>query len=287
MSSFTFIPRSVKKKTAPFATSSNPPGSSVPSSRQREVSSTTPVAQTSTLARPRSERVVSTDQNASSETLSNSVDSKGKSRETNPPGRPSENNGALPGGPTGSNVKPTATKTPDFEELASLACLALSDYQIWADTTLRRKIDWGSSDDSMHQDDTESTENTLADDSKGCMLLSSLLLNQPLTKHSLYLDIPLDYLVHHSPVFQHINTAHPETLLVKAIRAHAAEFLDVRLVLASEETAYGNERSKKIEVQTGYQVRRRTPPMEKPKSQWDNLTIYFVCYPPTRYLNTF
>jgi hypothetical protein len=38
---------------------------------------------------------------------------------------------------TFSNPKPV-----DLEDLAALVCLALSDYALWADPDLRRKIDW-------------------------------------------------------------------------------------------------------------------------------------------------
>ena len=51
----------------------------------------------------------------------------------------------------------------DLEDLAHLVCLALSDYAVWADVDLRRKIDWGNNQD-HYDDDTDKS----IDDNNGC-----------------------------------------------------------------------------------------------------------------------
>ena len=56
----------------------------------------------------------------------------------------------------------------DLEDLAQLVCLALSDYAVWADVDLRRKIDWGNNQD-HHHDDTELIHDSSIDNNNnGC-----------------------------------------------------------------------------------------------------------------------
>ena len=55
----------------------------------------------------------------------------------------------------------------DLEDLAQLVCLALSDYAVWADVDLRRKIDWGNNKD-HYDDDTELIHDASIDDNNGC-----------------------------------------------------------------------------------------------------------------------
>ena len=52
----------------------------------------------------------------------------------------------------------------DLEDLANLVCLALSDYAIWADVDLRRKID-------HYDDDTDKS----IDDNNGCTYFHIIL----------------------------------------------------------------------------------------------------------------
>ena len=58
----------------------------------------------------------------------------------------------------------------DLEDLANLVCLALSDYAIWADVDLRRKIDWGNNQD-HYDDDTDKS----IDDNNGCTYFHIIL----------------------------------------------------------------------------------------------------------------
>lgn len=56
-----------------------------------------------------------------------------------------------------AETKPTTAARKDLlnlEDLAQLVCLALSDYAIWADVDLRRKIDWEINQD-PYDDDIE------------------------------------------------------------------------------------------------------------------------------------
>ena len=55
----------------------------------------------------------------------------------------------------------------ELEDLAQLVCLALSDYAVWADVDLRRKIDWGNNQD-HYVDDTELIHDKSIDDNNGC-----------------------------------------------------------------------------------------------------------------------
>ena len=52
----------------------------------------------------------------------------------------------------------------DLEDLANLVCLALSDYAVWADVDLRRKID-------HYDDDTDKS----IDDNNGCTYFHIIL----------------------------------------------------------------------------------------------------------------
>jgi hypothetical protein len=78
---------------------------------------------------------------------------------------------------SGTETKPSQPTTSitarkdliDSEDLAQLVCLALSDYAIWADVDLRRKIDWGNNKD-------------LYDDNNGCTSYIYVKLNQKVSK---------------------------------------------------------------------------------------------------------
>ena len=79
----------------------------------------------------------------------------------------------------------------DLEDLANLVCLALSDYAIWADVDLRRKIDWGNNQD-YYGDDTDKS----IDDNNGCTFshIESKILK------STSQDILPAYIMRHSEV---------------------------------------------------------------------------------------
>ncbi|KAF8958493.1 hypothetical protein BDZ97DRAFT_1923669 [Flammula alnicola] len=256
MSSFDFIPRSIKKKKIDVG---NPP----------------PVAPTSTLTGDQvSHKLASTSTSAGAQFASESFDPQssdpGKLR-----GKGKQVEGHASVEPTlrvstsaKSTAKPAQSlKTPDLDDLAGLVCLALSDYAIWADADLRRKIDWSSDmqedGDGQHDDGTD-----LSRDDHGY--------------------IPLAYLFRHSSVFLQASSspsfAHqPETTYVKALRTYAAQFIDVRLVLSSEGSSRttAGQWSKKSSTQTGYEVRRKTHAKTESnnlsqfgKADWDKLTIY-------------
>ena len=70
---------------------------------------------------------------------------------------------------------PLETPCFDLEDLAQLVCLALSDYAIWADVDLRRKIDWGNNKD-HYDDDTEPIHDVSVDDNNGCTSFHNLNL---------------------------------------------------------------------------------------------------------------
>lgn len=99
-------------------------------------------------------------------------------------------------------------------------------------------------------------------------------------------DIPLSYLKKNSTVFLHAASSHafaeqPETAYVKALRSHAADLVEVRLILSEEgPSSFTSDRwSKKASSLTGYEVRRKiteTSLSKHGKVDWHNLTIYVV-----------
>lgn len=57
----------------------------------------------------------------------------------------------------------------DLEDLARLVCLALSDYALWADPDLRRKIDLNGESPEHHEGDVNAEPMNIGDDGPGCI----------------------------------------------------------------------------------------------------------------------
>ncbi|KDR84172.1 hypothetical protein GALMADRAFT_55704 [Galerina marginata CBS 339.88] len=172
-----------------------------------------------------------------------------------------------------SNATVKPVKGPALEDLSLLVWLALSDYALWSDIDLRRKIDWSSD---LHNTREEGNENASKSDrnERGY--------------------IPLAYLFKHSFVFLSASTSpllfnQPETLYVKAIRTHADHLVDVRLIV-SDDVPFGRATghwAKHPPPSTGYEVRRTEAGdlVEKyGKADWDKLTVY-VENIPTQFRN--
>ncbi|KJA29702.1 hypothetical protein HYPSUDRAFT_125971 [Hypholoma sublateritium FD-334 SS-4] len=159
-----------------------------------------------------------------------------------------------------------------MEGLADLVVLALSDHTLWMDVDLRRKIDW-----SVRTQQREEESNT-----------EEIASNDVLNDDTGY--IPLTHLLRHSSIFLQSSSSpsfiqHPETTYVKALRAHAVEFVDVRLAFYHENMQTGqgeaNNWYHSSGQQTGYEIRRKYPAIiggsnfsEYGKADWDRLTIY-------------
>ena len=90
-------------------------------------------------------------------------------------------------------------------------------------------------------------------------------------------DVALSYLLAHSDVFKTNSASNtqplnmlPQTTFAKAVRMHASNFLDVRLVLSPTQASHD----------VGYEVRRRDwsarPFDAYGKSDWERLTVYVV-----------
>lgn len=100
------------------------------------------------------------------------------------------------------------------------------------------------------------------------------------------LDIPLSYLIKHSRVLSSIFSGIPETTIVKAIRAYAVDFIDVRLSFAAPSSSgWYRGGSSSRPSQGGYEVRRkdwvtacRSASSTYSKSDWESLTLYIVCF---------
>lgn len=159
--------------------------------------------------------------------------------------------------------KSSSSKAADLEDLAGLVCLALSDYALWADPDLRRKIDLDGEAPEHHQGDVNAESMNVDDDDLGY--------------------ISLAYLFRHSPAFSLMSglpsfVNQPETTYVKALRAHAADYIDVRLIVNPEVYSTSRTMAHWSKAATGYEVRRKN--IARPnhsgygKAYWDNSTVY-------------
>ena len=264
--SFAFIPRSVKKKN-------HPP---VP------VSNHAPLASISVGAQVTSE----------------SVD---KPRETKPPSSSEPVKKKVKIGDDDEHAstsvaetKPTITATSiavrkdlfDLEDLAQLVCLALSDYAVWADVDLQRKINWGNTEDDFN-DDTELILG-MSNDNNGCTSLHIIYFYKSKSFIFAFLDIPLAYIVRHSQVFRLVSSSssiinQPQTTFIKAIRTYASHLIDVRLIIPSSSSTFPRNITAQWaipHIQTGYELRRKETSSvlgKHGKNEWDALTIYVVC----------
>jgi hypothetical protein len=175
----------------------------------------------------------------------------------------------------------------DLEDLAQLVCLALSDYAVWADADLQRKIDWRNTEDDFNGD-TELIP-CISADNNGCTSLHIICFYSQKVLYSLFLDIPLAYIVRHSQVFRLVSSSssiinQPQTTFIKAIRTHASHLIDVRLIIppSSSSTFPRNNTAQWAmpHIQTGYELRRKETSSvlgKHGKKEWDALTIYVVC----------
>jgi len=68
-----------------------------------------------------------------------------------------------------ASSRSSSSKVTDLEDLAGLVCLALSDYALWADPDLRRKIDLGGESPEHREGDINAETMNIDDDGLGCM----------------------------------------------------------------------------------------------------------------------
>ncbi|OCH89986.1 hypothetical protein OBBRIDRAFT_631030 [Obba rivulosa] len=98
--------------------------------------------------------------------------------------------------------------------------------------------------------------------------------------------IPLSYLLHHSPYLSKLSPLPSEVSLVKAIRAHAGDHLDVRVLVSAPSRAPWYGRTAVKEDSGGFEVRRKSEgcPVHVVENwsrhDWDARTIYMECIPP-------
>ena len=141
--SFAFIPRAVKKKNHPSVL----------------VSGHAPSASISVGAQVTSESVDNQKQASSS--------SRGKIKIEDDDEHASRSVAGTETNPTTATSTAARKLLFDLQDLAQLVCLALSDYAIWADVDLRRKIDWRNNQD-HYNDDTELIHDMSMDDNNRC-----------------------------------------------------------------------------------------------------------------------
>ncbi|KAG6330446.1 hypothetical protein ID866_8643, partial [Astraeus odoratus] len=143
------------------------------------------------------------------------------------------------------------------KDIASLILLALSDYRIWSDADLRRKLDT-----SLEDDDATTSG-----------------------------FVPVNYLIRRPPFRGSLSIQPSEVDVVKAIRSFASESLEVRMLASvpSSSVWYGPGKTSRKKDVGGYEVRRRDwatllahPFRGLTAVQWDDRTLYMECV-PTRY----
>lgn len=182
-------------------------------------------------------------------------------------------------------------------DFAFLVWLALSDYSLWADGDLRRRMETNAagragllgenqivSGDNMTIDEKESQN---ASDDQGCTCLCIVVSSQMIIYP---IDLPLDQLFKQSQVFYSVSEIQPycdakEIIYVNSLRQFAKDVIDVRFIVdpesSSTRTAVGSRRQRK--PQSGYEVRRTDFASLKDsefsrysKSHWSALTVYMV-----------
>ena len=121
------------------------------------------------------------------------------------------------------------------------------------------------------------------------MYVVSCLLRNIATDRYSNTDIPLAYVFRHSPAFSLVSglpsfVNQPETTYVKALRAHAADYIDVRLIVDPEVYSSSRTTAHWSKATAGYEIRRKSfpkadhsgPSGHHGKAYWDNSTVYVV-----------
>ncbi|KAF9226806.1 hypothetical protein BS17DRAFT_748950 [Gyrodon lividus] len=144
------------------------------------------------------------------------------------------------------------------EDIATLISLSLSDYNIWLDDDLRRKL-------------YECLQYAESTDGAGF--------------------VPISYLIRRSPFHGSLNSEPSETEAVKALRTYASDTLEVRMLVSTPSSSlwYGSGKTSRKKDVGGYEVRRKdwTSLLDHPsrswtRAQWDETTVYMECV-PTQY----
>ncbi|PPQ72779.1 hypothetical protein CVT24_012805 [Panaeolus cyanescens] len=176
---------------------------------------------------------------------------------------------------------------PNLRELTALVCLALSDYALWLDPDLQRTFQserLRRENEVFEGDESEGVYSSQAGrDEGGCKSCFTSFWCDAYVSFSS--DIPLSYILEHSPVFRLSNprfSAYPPTLYVKALRAHASDLVVLRLDLSSGVEPSGRTRGSTFASSgLGYQVRRKSQSnLNYTKQDWDQRTLYMENIPP-------
>ncbi|KAG6844356.1 hypothetical protein H0H87_007537 [Tephrocybe sp. NHM501043] len=138
------------------------------------------------------------------------------------------------------------------EDYVNLFGLALSDYALWADSDLRRTIDF-------NEHDSE-------DQREG---------------HGFF---PLSYFLSHSKVLGPLNLESLQVPIVKALRSDEKSIVEVRILVSEPSSStWSSKRDKKRDA-GAYEIRLKTmeggtarDSMKYSKQGWESRTIYVVC----------
>ena len=147
------------------------------------------------------------------------------------------------------------------EECSGLFTLSLSDYALWSSPDLRRVME---------------TSND------GCTSLHRPRLDPHTTLTIWSADVPVSYILSECPGFSSLGSPPTEASLVKAIRAQAADTVDVRVLMSSPSRAAWYGRHAPPRNLGGYEFRLKN--MEEilqrvvgnSRQDWDAKTVYIV-----------
>jgi hypothetical protein len=165
--------------------------------------------------------------------------------------------------------EPSAKPVYSEKDISILLVLAFSDYALWLDSDLRRKIE-----ESLQGEEHDA----------GCMFpFFCTRIRQGLCSHAV---LPLSYLMRRAFGRENLGQEYmpTEANAVKAIRTYAGDVLEVRMLVSAPSASawYPSWKPERDSI-GGYEVRRKdwstlldNATREFTRSQWDDRTIYMV-----------
>ncbi|TFK28945.1 hypothetical protein FA15DRAFT_583423 [Coprinopsis marcescibilis] len=159
------------------------------------------------------------------------------------------------------------------DEEVALVWLALSDYALWADGDLRRRLEVNADED---EGNTGEVEN------EGCILPSAFRWN---ARTDFILDISFNYVLNHSPILSRLKrfAGTSQTPLMKAVRTSASHLFDLQLIVTEPQPWFNRNGSASSDTHGtlgGYRVRRKNRQgLGYTKRDWDERTVYMEHIP--------
>ncbi|KIK98200.1 hypothetical protein PAXRUDRAFT_134662 [Paxillus rubicundulus Ve08.2h10] len=150
---------------------------------------------------------------------------------------------------------PSQKQSTIGQDIAALISLSLSDYNIWVDADLRRKL-------------YECLQYAESPDGAGF--------------------VPVNYLIRRSPFHGSLSSEPSETEAVKALRTYKSDTLEVRMLVSAPSSSvwYGPGKTSRKKDVGGYEVRRKDwanlldhPSRSWTRARWDETTVYMESVP--------